>query len=275
MAVQDGSGGPPVFDPSAALAGGGAAASAAAATKNPPVYWGSTKVGSQYNEDHNLPDKRTATPTIVDKTKGTDGAVADFWSWSDAERSAWGQRLQRLGVIKDPTDFNGMYSAWQDAVKAASNWYVHGSRKVTPWQAVDILAGARSDGTGSKTPRPSTQTATSRSFDIPTVEDAHALSRQVSQALLGRDPDENEMSRVASMVTAYARKHPKTTTTTQHDDGYGNTSTSSTSSGGYSASSLQDVAQNEVKADPEYGAYQASTTYYNAMLSAIGGLGSG
>jgi hypothetical protein len=105
---------------------------------------------------------------------------------------------------------------------------------------------------------------------MPTIEDAHAAAKTVTQALLGRDPDKNEMDRLASIMTGYAQKNPTITKTTQRNDGSGNITSSSTSSGGYTASGVQDLLQENVKADPEYGAYQAATTYYGALMSALG-----
>jgi hypothetical protein len=31
----------------------------------------------------------------------------------------------------------------------------------------------------------------------------------------------------------------------------------------------------KAKADPEYGSYQAATTYFNALIGSLGGLGGG
>jgi hypothetical protein len=130
-------------------------------------------------------------------------------------------------------------------------------------QAVDILAGNHKGATGS--------TQTQKSFVIPTVEDAHAATKQMFQSLMGRGPDENELNRYASMMTAYAQKHPKVTKTVT--DANGNQTT--TSSGGVSDAALGDVMSNQARQDPEYGAYQAATTYWNALQGALGGLSGG
>jgi hypothetical protein len=148
---------------------------------------------------------------------------------------------------------------------------LHGAgKKVTPWQVLDVVAGGAGGG-----PHPTTQTNTSKSFNIPTVEDAHAATRQLFQALMGRDPDHGELDRYASMMTSYAQKHPTVTKQTQTTDIHGNTTSSSTSSGGYSQGGITDMLSQKAKADPEYGAYQAATTYTNALIGALGGLSGG
>jgi hypothetical protein len=100
-------------------------------------------------------------------------------------------------------------------------------------------------------------------------------TKQIFQALMGRDPDKNELDRYGSMMTSYAQKHPTVTKQTQTTDIHGNTTSSSTSSGGYSAAGVTDMLSNQAKADPEYGSYQAATTYFNALIGAMGGMSGG
>jgi hypothetical protein len=197
-------------------------------------------------------------------------AVADWYKWSDQERSAFGQRLYKLGLVKDPHDYGAVFNTWQSAVQEASNFYSFAGKKVTPWQVLDVVAGGAGGG-----PHPTTQTNTSKSFNIPTVEDAHAATKQLFQALMGRDPDHGELDRYASMMTSYAQKHPTVTKQTQTTDIHGNTTSSSTSSGGYSQGGITDMLSQKAKADPEYGSYQAATTYFNALIGSLGGLGGG
>lgn len=263
-AAAKGGGAAPTGGPTAAQALGG---NYLAGGKAPTVYWGSTAKNTGGRSEA----AQEALPALGFNSKGIrevplQDAVSDFYNWSDSERQAWGQRLYNLGVIKDPNDYGGMLSAWQDAVQQASNFYTVGGKKVTPWQVVDIMAGPGAHPQGG----PTTNTSTSKSFNIPTVEDAHAAAKSVTHALLGRDPDQHELDRLASIMVGYAKKNPSITKTTQTNDGTGNITSSSTSSGGYTASGVQDLLQENVKADPEYGAYQAATSYFGALMSALG-----
>jgi hypothetical protein len=117
---------------------------------------------------------------------------------------------------------------------------------------------------------PTTNTSVSKSVNIPTIEDAHAAAKSVTQALLGRDPDKHELDRLASIMTGYAQKNPTITKTTQRNDGTGTSPRRPRRAVATRRPGVQDLLQENVKADPEYGAYQAATTYYGALMSALG-----
>jgi hypothetical protein len=234
--------------------------------KVPMVFWGS-KPDKIQNIIHDI---ATGKSTSVGTTLTLQDAVSDWYKWSDQERSAFGQRLYKLGLVKDPNDYGAVFNTWQSAVQEASNFYMAAGKKVTPWQVLDVVAGGAGGG-----PHSTTQTNTSKSFNIPTVADAHAATRQLFQALMGRDPDENEQDRYASMMTAYAQKHPTVTKETGTTDIHGNVTSSSTKTGGWTDAGLTDVLSQKAKADPEYGSYQAATTYFNALIGSLGGLGGG
>lgn len=262
LAALRGGGGGANTGPSASNALGG---NFTAGGKQPMVFWGATARNTNTRDSSR--DEVLAASGFTRRgirELPLQEAVADFYNWPDSERQAWGQRLYKLGVLKDPNDYQGMMSAWQDAVQQASNFYTVAGKRVTPWQVVDLMAG------GGAQAHPTTNTSTATSVNVPTVEDAHAAAKTVTQALLGRDPDKNEMDRLASIMTGYAQKNPSVTKTTQTNDGKGNVTSSSTSSGGYSAAGMGDLLQENVKADPEYGAYQAATTYFGALMNAIG-----
>jgi hypothetical protein len=240
--------------------------------KAPVVFWGMNPGTSKGAHNADSLDRAGSELGITPggaKEVGLQDAVADWYKWSDQERSAFGQRLYKLGLVKDPHDYGSVFSAWQSAVQEASNFYMAAGKKVTPWQVLDIVAG------GANGPHSKTQTNTSKSFNIPTVEDAHVATKQIFQALMGRDPDKNELDRYGSMMSAYAQKHPTVTKQTQTTDIHGNTTSSSTSSGGYSAAGVTDMLSDRAKADPEYGSYQAATTYFNALIGAMGGMSGG
>jgi hypothetical protein len=239
--------------------------------KGPVVYWGPQASVVHQNtsgRDSSSQEEGDARLGIKnrpqDSTKDLQGAVNDWYTWSDAERSAFGQRLYKLGLVNNPNDYGQLFSAWQGAVQEASNFYMAAGRKVTPWQAIDLMANTAGGGL-----KPTTQTSTS--VKVPTVEDAHAATKQIFQALMGRGPNQEELDRYASMMTGYAQKHPSVTKTTT--DAHGNQT--STTSGGTSDAAMGDMLSTQAKADPEYGAYQAATTYWNALVGALGGNGNG
>jgi hypothetical protein len=172
-----------------------------------------------------------------------EATIAYYSEWTDAERIAWARRMYAAGFVSDPNDIEGAYRAWATAVDRASAMWENGRKKLTPWQAMDIMEGINPNG-GPPAPK------TSTNYNIPSAEDAAALVTAVFKGALGRDPNDAELSRYRSMLTGKAKANP--TVSTMTTDQAGNTSTTTT--GGYSA-------------------YQAATTYFNALVSALGAPG--
>lgn len=225
--------------------------------KKPNVYWGQKTVGSGGGEFHGGADNTQQ----VDEAQ-YDWAMNNFYTWDDTERAAWGARLYKAGLLKDPTDYNGMLEAWKYAVDNAANMWTHGKKKITPWGFIDLV-----DGMNGERPTSTTTRNTQVNYQIPSVTEATASITTMFQQLLGRDPTEGEIERYRSMWIGQARKDPTTVTSVNTTDTFGNTSTTSTSSGGFDPSGF---LPDQVKADPEWGAYQAAVPYYN-MLNQIAG----
>jgi hypothetical protein len=150
-----------------------------------------------------------------------------------------------------------MLEAWKYAVDQAAAMWTHGHKPITPWGFIDLVDGMNGEKPTSKTTR-----NTQVNYQIPSVTEATASITTMFQKLLGRDPTEGEIERYRSMWIGQARKDPTTVTTTNVTDQFGNTRSSSTSEGGFDPSGF---LPEQVQGDPEWGAYQASTTYYNVL----------
>lgn len=239
----------------AALTGG----TKAAAEVEPMVYLGQS--GSYLGSTFVQQDKRV---TI-------DDAIGQFYSWGDDERAQWGKRLYGAGVIKDPHDFNSMLDAWKYAVGQTAAFNASGRDKLTPWAFMDMLEkqGAYGDALKARqeATQPRTTTSSNTAYNIPSKSDAQAAIRTLFKEQLGRDPEDGEMDRYTSMLISKFKANPASTTTTTTTQPNGDSSSTSTSKSGFNpAGYLEDKAQ----ADPEWGAYQAATTYFNALQGAIG-----
>jgi hypothetical protein len=236
----------------------------------PQVYWGQKPTGYEPGTD-SLQRGRKPSGVNVDNTRSVDESAIAFYSeWSDEERQAWAKRMYNNGFIRDPNDMEGAFQAWSQAVKRASDVYTFSGKKVTPWDAMSLMEGA--SGAGGRN-GPKTTTSKSTSYNIPTKEDVAGMVTSVFKGALGRAPSDGELSRYTSMLIGNAKKNPSITTTTQTTDVNGNTTSKSTSSGGYSSQAAEWDAMQRAQADPEYGAYQAATTYFNALVSALGAPG--
>lgn len=228
----------------------------------PQVYWGQKPGGYDAARDA----LRQGLNSRGDHTRSVDeSAIAFYTDFTDSERKSWADRMYKSGFINDPNNIEAAFDAWKGAVSRASDMYMLAGKKVTPWQAMDLMEGING-GAGRK---PVTRTSTSTSTDVPAVEDANAMVDAVFRNAFGRAPNDAELSRYRSMLIRKARSHPRTTTTTQTTDLQGNVTSNSTSRGGYSETAMQYDALQRAQADPEFGAYQAATTYFNALIGAL------
>lgn len=204
-------------------------------------------------------------------------AEMEIYSWSDAERRQWGKRLYGAGLVNDPNDFDGQLKAWSYAVKQAAGFNNSSNpayKKLTPWGVIDLLEeqGAFDQSLAERNKALQPTTSTSRSINaIPDRSDAEAAIKTLFSEQLGRDPEDGELDRYTSMMLSKMRADPGGTTTVSTSNPVTGQSTSkSTSTAGFNPTSM---LEDKVKGDPEWGAYQAATTYFNALQSAIGAPG--
>lgn len=253
---------------------------------NPQVYWGRTVAEPEFNfitgkmEGGGVPTV-SGDPVL----KSAYEAAYDIYGWSASEKEAWGKRMFSNGMIADPYDWDGMVKAWSWAVDNAAAYQSQG-KNITPWGFVSMYENERADaglGLGADTgyQGPRTQTSTNTSVNLPSQSDAEATVQQLFKEQMGRDATDNELARYSSMLIGGYRDNPQTTTstttTTPSDfapDGSVINSTSETTSTSTGAFNPSGMLTKKAQADPEYGAYQAATTYFNALMQAIGAPGS-
>jgi len=200
------------------------------------------------------------------KTATLSQVAGQYYNWDQKTRDKFLSQLNLAGY-----DTNGMQDSqiagmWASYAQQAAAYYAAGN-SLTPW---DILAkDMKQREAYMNTPRSVTQTSTS--YDMSTREDAHAIFLQAAQSLLGRDPTKSEISAFQKALNAYEKAHPTVTTQTTNYMGDTVTGQTSTTKGGVKEGARQLMAVEVVKRDPEYGAYQAATTYFDAMMQMIGG----
>jgi hypothetical protein len=109
--------------------------------------------------------------------------------------------------------------------------------------------------------------------DLTDPDTAKAVATKLFQDTMGRDPGAGELGSFASALHSAEQASPVVqNTTTQYDMDTGQQlSTSTTSSGGVSAEGKQYLGEQQIKGKKEYGAFQAATTYQNALESLVFG----
>jgi hypothetical protein len=226
----------------------------------PMVYWGQATRG-ELMHDYN----------VGGQEKTLDDAMIDFYRWDDDERLAWGKRLYGAGLIDNAGDFDAQLKGWQRAVQGASDYYTNAGKKITPWKFMELYAKDSGLGPGGKKDLSGTTTRKDTNVFIPDRSDAEVAVKTLFKEQLGRAPEPGEMDRYVSMMLRKYRQNPETSTTTSTTDSEGRiVSQKSTTTGRFNPAG---ALENKAQADPEWGAYQAATTYYNALQSALGAPG--
>lgn len=201
-----------------------------------------------------------------DKTLKLSEVANQYYSWDDKTKNKFLSQLNLAGYDTSQMKDAQVAQLWGAYAAQAGSYYAQG-KKLTPWDILSKDMQAREAYLN--TPRSVTQSSTA--YDMSTREDAHGIFLQAAQSLLGRDPTKAEISAFQKALNAYEKANPTVTTTTTNYMGDTVTGQTQTTKGGVKEGARQLMAVEDVKADPEYGAYQAATTYFDAMMEMIGG----
>lgn len=88
--------------------------------------------------------------------------------------------------------------------------------------------------------------------------------------LLGRRATDDEVDEFVGTLNSYERDNPTVQKTTDTYKEGELVDSKNVSRGGVSDSDVNGMIEEDAMALPEYGAYQAATTYYDAFRAAIG-----
>jgi hypothetical protein len=208
---------------------------------------------------------------------------SDTWySMSDKEREAWATYAVTIGLVSsdDAHDYTVLRDKWSDAVKEASDWYEQGKKKITPFQAAQLLAShtlslsvakqAKAQDKAAEAKRQAMMPQRSVTVNLTDPETARAIVASAMQQYLGRDPSDEQVSAFTHTLQAAERSNPQITNTTFTEDKNGNPVPHTTTSGGFGADAANELVKNQVMSLPDYGAYQAGTTVMSWLEQALG-----
>lgn len=276
-------------------AGAGNVAASAALNDGSTVWLGVTAA------DAHGPGTYTP-PTDITTTLGE--ARKGYYQMSRQDQLNFQVEAQLAGIVTSthPTEAE-FATAYAGLANEAANYYAIGNHYVSPTDVLNLDLANRglkiddsgklvqADGSPLGQAVDKTQSVTTTEFTDPGT--AFMILHNNMQAMLGRDPTPQEIQQYLSALHAYEAAHPNMTSTTigpaangvsvdangNVTDTSGQTDTvkSQTVSEGTSrpfgaTSPTGDmVARQQIMQTPEYGAYQAATTYMSALLSAIKG----
>lgn len=241
-------------------------------TKSPPVYIGSKMTGEPLF--HDVSTEERPDGFVTNSPQGQITSTAAALNMPAVSEEAYNETLKKMQALGFPVQsFDDVMKLWAQAVNRASTMFTasDGKNQITPWDALSMYATETGvAGTGGS----QTHTQVSRSVNELTEGQSWSVLRGTLQQALGRDPSDDELRNFTYKMSTLAARNPsitKSTTTTSVD---GNSSTNSHSSGGFTSDDAAEAALSDAQESPEYGAYQAATTYYNAAMNSLGAVGS-
>jgi hypothetical protein len=259
------------------------------------VYMGSeryTKGGMDKGSGGQLPRGKTMYGT-KDITMTEEEATKDFFYWSAKKQGDFISKGILAGRLPLGAGLQEGAADWKKLVSLAAQFGSAG-KKVTPWDILATYVGASGGGnawTQQGVWEINTQTGqrrykgpgkylgngqaleTSSRVDLTDPDTAKAVATKLFQDMMGRDPGAGELGNFASALHSAEQNSPvvaNTTTTYDMDTGQA-LSSSTASSGGVSAEGKAYLGEQQVKKKKEYGAFQAATTYQNALESLVFG----
>jgi hypothetical protein len=196
--------------------------------------------------------------------------MGEFYNWTSEQRAAWGDHMAAIGLISkaDAHDFKKLEAAWKQLLDSSAAMYAAGLR-LTPFEVADkIGAETTTSNPDNESSNNFTGKGTTPSSHV-VLTDATSAQTLIDAALqkeLGRKAKPAEVSAFIALLNQREQENPVNTTTTQDVVNGQVQSESSTETGGVDSGQIADHTAITM---PEYGAYQAATTYFNALQNAI------
>lgn len=220
--------------------------------------------------DIKQPKKRTRAPDSI-----TVSAAMELpYTWDEDEVDGAIKKMRAAGI--EVTNFDDMYKVWGNLVDRASKTFglSDGKRLVTPWDVLDMYKKESSKyaegASAAEEPFSGKITQTHKTVSEISEGDAWQVLRSNLQTLLGRDPTDQEIRDFTYRMNHLAAKNPTLTkTTSTYKDGRMVDQTDETTDAGFTPGDVTKAAYDRAQDDPEYGAYQSASTYYNAAVQAI------
>lgn len=197
-----------------------------------------------------------------------------YYTFTPEERQSFLANIEKLGGDTTKMKDQDLFKIWQEYVVQAAMRTRQG-QDANPWDVMGMDISSQEAVRKAQLQKPNEfLTATQSQTKLSTAADAKAILYQASRTLLGRAPTEAESSSFFADLNAEESANPEMTTTTTERTAAGDVvSQNSVSSGGLSADAKQLMTLEAAKKNPEYGAYQAATTFKDALMSKVYGKG--
>lgn len=213
-------------------------------------------------------------PATTDKAQSITRAKNLPYLWDEDEVDAAMKRMQDAGL--DVTSFDSLTAKWNALVDRASTTYMlsEGEKKLTPWDVLDLIQREDESANGGEAAGNFTHVSTSKSIQDISEGEAWATLQSNLSRMLGRDPSDQEVRDFTHRMNGLAARNPSISrTVATYKDGRLTNSTTREVDSGFTADDMAMTSYEDAQADPEYGAFQAASTYFNATQQALGAIG--
>lgn len=254
------------------------------------VYMGqtprkNTALGIMKSAQDSLTEHADKTPLFgnEDNILSWDDAIGEFYRWTDAERDKWKHQLIDLGFKESDLTASKLRDLWVTATQEAGNYYTLGGKNVTPFDAAKILWEGESDsaktarGNGFTGTKAYNSTSSNSNTTLTNQSDARALVLDVFQRMLGRNATDDEVKQLTVHLNDAEKANPQyshssTDVSSTYLDGDLTNQVSNTTSSNGGGLNQRQTLEDEIIQMPEYGAFQAATTYMGYLRDMLGGL---
>lgn len=247
----------------------GQAPSAPGSTNNPYIF-----MGPGHEVQRQSPGTATSGPTfgmVYTEQMTIQEALDLFWRFTDSQANSFNNFIAGSGGDLSKMTTKKKFDIWKQYVETAFSYQQNG-KNYSPWAVMFMELAEKGRLKEEELSKAKTTTATQTTVDLSSPEDAEAILFQASQTLLGRAPTADEIGRFSASINQYERANPSFVTTTSTTDEEGRiVSQDVERTGGTTDAARSLMAQQEAQANPEYGAHQAATTYYDAMMQMLRG----
>jgi hypothetical protein len=218
-------------------------------------------------------------PVLNEVTKASQAqtvtrALNQPYLWDEEELDEAMKKMQEAGI--DVKNFDDVNSVWQGLVERAAKTYSFskGEKKVTPWDVLDLVKREDQTALGVEEDENFTHVSTSKNVQDISEGEAWSVLQSNLSRMLGRDPSDQEVRDFTHRMNTLAARNPaiSKTISTYKDGRLTNSKTTEVDSGFTADDMVMDSYQDAQK-DPEYGAFQAGATYFNAAMGALGAIG--
>lgn len=202
-------------------------------------------------------------------------ALNQPYLWDEEELDEAMKKMQDAGL--DVRSFDDVTSVWESLVERAAKTYTFskGERKVTPWDVLDLVKREDEVANGDEgDPESFTHVSTNKSVQDISEGEAWSVLQSNLSRMLGRDPSDQEVRDFTVRMNNLAARNPAISKTiSTYKDGRLTNSKTIEKDSGFTADDMVMDSYQDAQADPEYGAFQAASVYYNAAVGALGAIG--